>query len=231
VLDFGADKTPPFLRGMAERGLALLLAERTALAAQLRAIEASARDADLRVLLPMVRGAADVHAVRELTAAPLGAMLETVAAVDAADEIAAAADFLSIGTNDLVADVFGADRFAPGATAAHDPRVLERIARAGEAARARGRTLEVCGEAASDPRMIPLLIGLGVTELSVGAARVRETHACVQALDAAASEALAREAVAAGSAAEVERLLGEAGHAAGQRGDGAGGVLAVGAEP
>jgi phosphoenolpyruvate-protein kinase (PTS system EI component) len=231
VLDFGADKTPPFLRGSAERGLALLLAERAALAAQLRAIGAAARDADLRVLLPMVRGAAEVNAVRELTRAPLGAMLETVAAVDAADEIAAVADFLSIGTNDLVADVFGSDRFAPGATAAHDPRVLERIARAGAAAQAHGRVLEVCGEAASDPRMIPLLVGLGVTELSVGAARVRETHACVGALDSAASEALARRAVAAGSAVEVERLLAEAGHAAGERGDGAGGVLAVGAEP
>ena len=65
----------------------------------------------------------------------------------------------------------------------------------GEAARAHGRVLEVCGEAASDPRMIPLLVGFGVTELSVGAARVAATHAAVRALDAGAAAQLARAAV------------------------------------
>jgi phosphoenolpyruvate-protein kinase (PTS system EI component) len=86
--------------------------------------------------------------------------------------------------------------------------VLERIARAGEAARRHARVLEVCGEAASDPRMVPLLIGLGVTELSVGAARVAATRAAVAALRAHEADALARRAVAAPGAAAVERLLG-----------------------
>jgi phosphoenolpyruvate-protein kinase (PTS system EI component) len=229
VLDFGADKTPPFLRGTTERGLALLLAHGRALAAQLAAIEAAGRDADLRVLLPLVRDAADVRAVR--TAAPVGAMLETRQAIEAADEIAAAAGFLSIGTNDLTADVLGADRFAGGAAAAHDPRVLACIARAGEVARAHGRPLEVCGEAASDPVMIPLLVGLGVNELSVGAARVAATRAAVEALDAKVAEAVARRALTAASAAEVERLLREAGHAAGEAGDRVGRVVALGAQP
>jgi phosphoenolpyruvate-protein kinase (PTS system EI component) len=230
VLDFGADKTPPFLTGISERGLALLLTQPDALAAQLRAIAAEGTETDLRVLLPMVRGAADVEAVRALTRAPLGAMLETVAAVDAADEIAAAADFLSIGTNDLVADVLAADRFSAAAATAHDPRVLRRIERAGAVARAHGRVLEVCGETASDPAMIPLLVGLGVGELSVGAARVAQTRALVRSLDATAAEALARAAAGADSAAEVERLLRESGHAAGELGHGAGGVVALGAQ-
>ena len=226
VLDFGVDKTPPFLR-TSKRGLELLLAEPDALAAQLRAI---GDGPGVRVLLPMVRGAADVAAVRELTRAPLGAMIETAAAADAANEIAAAADFLSIGTNDLTADVLGTDRFAPGEAVAHDPRVLGHIARVGTAARANGRVVEVCGEAASDPLMIPLLIGLGVTELSVGAARVAEAHARVCALDSTAAEELARRALAAGSAVDVERLLGQAGYAAGELGDGARGIVAVGAK-
>jgi phosphoenolpyruvate-protein kinase (PTS system EI component) len=229
VLDFGADKTPPFLRGTPERGLALLLAHRTALKVQLAAIQAAGRDADLRVLLPLVRSAADVRAVR--VDAPVGAMLETRQAIDAVDEIAAAAGFLSIGTNDLTADVLGADRFAGGTAATHDPRVLACIARAGEAAREHGRVLEVCGEAASEPAMIPLLVGLGVTELSVGAARVAATRAAVEALDARTAEALARRAVVAASAAEVERLLREAGHAAGEPGDRVDGVIALGAQP
>lgn len=209
VLDFGGDKTPPFLRGTDARGIALLLGAPDALAAQLRAIGTAE---GTRVLLPLVRGPEDVEAVRGLTAAPLGAMIETAAAAARADEIAAAADFLSIGTNDLTADVLGADRFAPGEVAAHDPRVLAQIARVGEAAQAHGRVLEVCGESASDPRMIPLLMGFGVTELSVGAARVGETHARVSALDAGACAELAQAAVAASETAEVERLLGEAGH-------------------
>lgn len=209
VLDFGGDKTPPFLRGNDARGIALLLGAPDALAAQLRAIGAAE---GTRVLLPLVRGPEDVDAVRASTAAPLGAMIETVAAAARVDAIAAAADFLSIGTNDLTADVLGADRFAPGEVATHDPRVLAQIARVGEAAQSHGRVLEVCGESASDPRMIPLLVGLGVTELSVGAARVGETHARVSALDAAACVELARAAVAAPSTADVERLLGEAGH-------------------
>jgi len=222
VLDFGGDKTPPFLRrtGRApsgtsaahaddERGIALLLGAPDALSAQLRAIGTAD---GVRILLPLVRDAADVEAVRARTTAPLGAMIETTAAAARADEIAAASDFLSIGTNDLTADVFGIDRFAPGASATYDPRVLAEIARVGEAAHAHGRVLEVCGEAASDPRMIPLLVGLGVTELSVGAARVAETHAAVGALDKNAAAALARAAVAAPDRAAVERLLGEAGH-------------------
>ncbi|MDA0185396.1 PEP-utilizing enzyme [Solirubrobacter phytolaccae] len=209
VLDFGGDKTPPFLQGISERGIALLLGQPEALAAQLRAIGTAD---GIRVLLPLVRDAADVEAVRAHTTAPLGAMIETAAAAARADEIAAAADFLSIGTNDLTADVLGVDRFAPGTVATYDPRVLAQIARVGEAANARGRVLEVCGEAASDPRMVPLLVGLGVTELSVGAARVAETHAAVRALDSGAASELARAAVAAPDLAAVERLLGEAGH-------------------
>jgi len=154
VLDFGGDKTPPFLRGTAARGIALLLDAPDALAAQLRAIAAAGTHADLRVLLPLVRGPEDVAAVRALApGVQIGAMLETADAIDVAPQSAAAADFLSIGTNDLTADVLGADRFAPGETVAHDPRVLRAIARAGEAAEAHDRVLEVCGEAASDPRM------------------------------------------------------------------------------
>jgi phosphoenolpyruvate-protein kinase (PTS system EI component) len=207
VLDFGGDKTPPFLRGRAARGIALLLEAPDALAAQLRAIGSAD---GIRVLLPLVRDAADVEAVRAFTAAPLGAMIETAAAAEQSPAIAAAADFLSIGTNDLTADVLGVDRFAPGVMATHDPRVLRAIARVGAAARKHGRVLEVCGEAASDPRMVPLLVGLGVTELSVGAARVADTHAAVRALEGATE--LASAAVAADDVAQVERLLAEAGH-------------------
>ncbi|WP_051324894.1 putative PEP-binding protein [Candidatus Solirubrobacter pratensis] len=232
VLDFGGDKTPPFLRGTDARGIALLRSAPAALAAQLRAIEAAGAGTDLRVLLPLVHGAEDVDAVRALAPrVTIGAMLETADAIGAADEIAAAADFLSIGTNDLTADVLGADRFAPGATATHDPRMVRAIVRAGEAAAAHGRVLEVCGEAASDPRMIPLLIGAGVTELSVGAARVGETWERVAAVDSRDAARLVRAAANAPDAAAVERLLGQAGHAGGERLDGPGRIVPAGRQP
>jgi multiphosphoryl transfer protein len=231
VLDFGGDKTPPFLRGTADRGLALLLGTPAALAAQLRAIAAEGAAADLRVLLPLAERAADVERVRGLlpAGARVGAMVETEAAVERAGELAAAADFLSIGTNDLTHAVLGTDRFASGAAAAtHDPRVLARIAAVADAARARGRVLEVCGEAASDPVLVPLLIGLGVEELSVGAARVAGVRAQVRGLDGARAERLAQEALSAPDAAAVARLVGEPADAAGERLDGPGRVVPVG---
>ena len=84
-----------------------------------------------------------------------------------------AADFLSIGTNDLAHAVLGSDRFGGGAAPAHHPRVLARDRRDRRARPPRARVvLEVCGEAASEPASVPLLVGLGVDELSVGAARV-----------------------------------------------------------
>jgi phosphoenolpyruvate-protein kinase (PTS system EI component) len=223
VLDFGADKTPAFLRDTPARGLALLLDEPAALEAQLRGVLAAGAATDLRILLPLVGSPEDVHAVRAILRRaagdrpppPLGAMIETAAAVRAAPAIAAAADFLSIGTNDLTADVLGADRFAGGAGQARDPRVLAAIAAVTAAARAAGRTVEVCGEAASEPEMLPLLVGLGVDELSVGAARVGETRAAVRALDAADAQRLAYG------------LLGEPGDAAAERLEGGGPVLAL----
>ncbi|MFL5956228.1 MAG: putative PEP-binding protein, partial [Solirubrobacterales bacterium] len=186
VLDFGGDKTPPFLRGEQERGIALLLRHPQALRDQLGAILAAAAGTDLRVMLPMVATAGELQAVRSMLAEPgtqLGAMIETREAAAGAREIARASDFVSIGTNDLTASALGADRFAPGEGAAHHPRVLGLIAQAVEAAQAAGIPVEVCGEAASDPVTVPLLIGLGVDELSVGASRVAAARRWVRALD------------------------------------------------
>jgi phosphoenolpyruvate-protein kinase (PTS system EI component) len=250
VLDFGGDKSPPFLTGASERGIALLLADREALETQLRAILRVGHEARLRVLLPLVAGPDQVRAAREaLTrsseaagrqAPPLGAMIETVEAVERVGEIAAAADFLSIGTNDLAASVLGRDRFAPGSVTAHDPRVLGAIAATARAGAEAGLLVEVCGEAASEPLVAPILIGLGVGELSVGAARVGATRRLVREARASDARELAAQAVEATDADAVEALVGEAmpesasgegGDAADQGPEGAGSVLPLRREP
>jgi phosphoenolpyruvate-protein kinase (PTS system EI component) len=226
VLDFGADKTPPFLAGAAQRGIALLLAAPDALRAQLAALDDA--DGDVRVLLPLVEDPAQVEAVRALTTRPVGAMVETPVAVAAAPALAAAADFLSIGTNDLSAETLGADRFRSGAAPAHHPAVLRHIAATVAAA---GRTpLEVCGEAASDPIALPLLVGLGVRDVSVGAARVAAVRRWVRELSAARCAALARRALECSDAAEVEALVVQLRDAPGEGGDRLGRVGALGAQ-
>jgi multiphosphoryl transfer protein len=224
VLDFGGDKTPPFLAGTDKRGIELMLAAPDALAAQLRAAVALERG-DLRILLPMVAGAADVTAVRALAPdVALGAMVETPEAAYAAAELAAAADFLSIGTNDLTHATLGSDRWKAGDAPAHHPAVLNHIALCAAAAHAAGKVLEVCGEASSNPLTMPLLVGLGVDELSVGAARVGSVRAWVRALRLDETRELAAQALEATDADAVEQLMAPVARrlALLERGDGAG---------
>ena len=209
TLDFGADKTPPFLAGVRERGLALTLRYPEAFAAQLRAIVSSGSTTALRVLLPMVASAEELRSVRAVLeqdhAGPmpqLGAMIETPEAAGRADEIAAEADFLSIGTNDLVQYTLGLDRERPLATvqAAADPDVLRCISQVVAAARKRGLAVEVCGEAAGDPELVALLVGLGVDELSVSPARLDEVRATIRGLSARVAREAAAHALDAQSA-------------------------------
>jgi phosphoenolpyruvate-protein kinase (PTS system EI component) len=218
VLDFGVDKSPPFLHDVGARGLELLLGHPEAFVAQLRAIMLAARQHDIRILLPMVDEPEQLTRSRDMIKAvstelgvgrvpPLGSMIETPAAVRNAAAIAARSDFLSIGTNDLTAATLGADRFAANKAQAHHPLVLRSIAASVSAAHEAGIPIEVCGEAASDPIMLPLLVGLGVDELSVGAAQVGGVREWIRQLDAAETAGLARSALTMDDAGEVEWAL------------------------
>jgi phosphoenolpyruvate-protein kinase (PTS system EI component) len=247
VADLGGDKTPPFLAGTEKRGIELLLEAPDALVDQLRAILSFAGSVELRLLLPMVSEPAQVAAVREaleraLPDGPLpalGAMVETPEAALGARDIAAAADFLSIGTNDLAHATLGLDRFAPGDAPAHHPRVLGLIEATAAAAHREGVLVEVCGEAASDPLTVPLLVGLGVDELSAGAARVGAVREWVRALTYGSARELVRKCLGARSAFEaaaIARPLArsleslESGDAAGKSVNGAVRVVTVGPE-
>jgi multiphosphoryl transfer protein len=215
TLDFGADKTPPFLEGIAERGLALALALPSAFLAQLCAILRAGRETQLRIMLPLVESASQFETARLLfdealfevdwSGPPpqLGAMIETPDAAAQAGEIAAVADFLSIGTNDLVQYTLGLDRELPLATAqaAADPAVLDLIVRIADAAHAQGRTVEVCGEAAGELPVAVLLIGAGIDELSASPARIDALRGVVRSISAREAADAVQSALAAQSAA------------------------------
>jgi len=184
LLDFSGDKIPPFLDHGAEQGLAALLHAPGALEDQLRAILRAGAGTRLAVLVPMVTSLDEVARVRaalakaaaEVGVGPpeLGIMVEVASTAAAAAEFAPVVDFFSIGTNDLASQVLGLDRADPQTrpALAADPRVLTLIKGVVQAAAAAGIKVSVCGDAAADPLVLPLLLGLGVRTLSVGAARV-----------------------------------------------------------
>jgi multiphosphoryl transfer protein len=185
TLDFAPDKLPPFLNGRSYPGEP----PPEALAAQLRAVVAAGAGTRLRVMLPMVQSARQMREARALlpAAVPVGAMVETGAAVAAIDEIAAAADFLSIGTNDLTASLLGLGRLDPALTPARaaEPVVLRAIAATVAAGERHARPVSVCGDAAADPDAIPLLIGVGCRTLSVAPSVLDAVRAHIRVLDAA----------------------------------------------
>jgi dihydroxyacetone kinase phosphoprotein-dependent L subunit len=220
LLDFANDKVPPFLRG--ERvGLAALLDNPNALTAQVRALVDLGRDTPMQIMVPMVSSAAELRAVRavidrvvvEMNASPIrvGAMVETVAAVDDIAEVSAAADFLSLGTNDLTAQALGLDRTDPRARpelTAH-PCVLDMIARVTTHARLSGRPLSVCGDAGAHATTLPLLLGAGIRTISVACALIDETRYRLHRLDAGRCADFFVEALRAHDAAEVAALVRE----------------------
>ena len=219
LLDFSGDKVPPFLAGRPARqqGLAALLSAPGMLRDQLSAILIAGRKTQLAVLVPMVRTVDEVSQVRAALASAaadagldppeLGIMVEVAATAAAAATFAPAVDFFSIGTNDLTSEVLGLDRADPGTrpALAADPRVLTLIERVVQAAGTAGIKVSVCGDAAADPLVLPLLIGLGVRTFSVGAARVPQVAQQIAGTDSKAATACAAQVLDAPRPGRVHR--------------------------
>ena len=162
------------------RGIALLFAHPDILRAQLRAldrawaeVDADAQsNADLRVLIPLVRSAEDVERVRRglQSNIPVGAMIESISAAHAIDAIARVSDFISIGTNDLASSVLGVDRTRGSLSS--DESLLVVIRKIVDGAHIHARKVTVCGELASDAHGARTLVAMGVDALSVTSGRV-----------------------------------------------------------
>jgi len=235
TMDVGADKPLPYLPRDAEpnpalgqRGLRLGLARTDVLLPQLRAVLRVAAGQPVKLMFPMVATEQEVHAALGLVrqardalaaegvavpaegAMEVGIMIEVPAAALTAARLAPAVDFFSVGTNDLTQYTLAADRevaAVAGLSDALHPAVLTLIGRAAGAVVAAGGWAGVCGELAADPLAVPLLLGLGVRELSVGPAAVATVKEIVRATDLAAAAELARQALDLASADAVRDLV------------------------
>jgi phosphocarrier protein FPr/phosphocarrier protein len=216
TLDVGGDKAAPYLPIPAEenpalglRGVRVSLWRPHLLKTQIRAILRVRPLGQCKIMVPMIASLDELRAVRAVLdeakremgvseRIELGVMIETPAAAVTADLIAAEADFLSIGTNDLTQYVLAMDRGNPELAARIDalhPAVLRMIAQTCAGAAKHHRWVGVCGGAASDLIAVPILLGLGVTELSATAAVVPEVKALVRTLNISACQALAEQAL------------------------------------
>lgn len=219
TLDAGADKPLPFLPlgeepnpALGVRGLRAFRGEhRGLLETQLRALAAADGEAqsdaehtpaELWVMAPMIADAQDtrwfVELARSLGLAKVGVMVEVPSAALCADSVLAAADFASIGTNDLTQYTLAADRMLGALGALQDPRhpaVLRLIEITGAAGTASGKSVGVCGEAAADPKLALVLVGLGITSLSMAPSAIAEVRAALAAHTMADCRRLAAQAL------------------------------------
>lgn len=225
TLDVGADKPLPYLDQPSEpnpflgvRGIRLGLERPDLLQTQLGAILRVAADHPLRVMFPMIATVDELRAANDLLdragdrppTLEVGVMVEVPSAALLAERLAEDADFFSIGTNDLTQYTMAADRGNARVSALADavhPAVLRSIRMTVEAADARGRWVGVCGELAGDPDATALLLGLGVRELSMGAPSIALVKRAVRTIDLAAARALAEDALACATSAEVRELM------------------------
>jgi phosphocarrier protein FPr/phosphocarrier protein len=220
TLDIGGDKPVAYIRfpdeqnpALGARGIRTGRFAPELLDTQLRAIAGVKSDA-IKVMLPMISSLAELRPVRERMEAlgadvQLGVMVETPAAALSADSLAAEADFLSIGSNDLAQYALAMDRTNPLLAASIDalhPAVLRLIAMTAEAGQRSGKPVSLCGSLASDPLGALVLVGLGITNLSAVPAALPAVRNAIARVSAADCRRIAHRALECESAAEVRAL-------------------------
>jgi phosphotransferase system enzyme I (PtsI) len=237
VFDVGGDKNPElFPRGEREpnpvlgcRGIRFLLRHLEIFKIQLRAILRAAVYGDVRLLLPLISDLSELEMTRTLIHEieqslssqeilykpniPIGCMIEVPSAVLICDALAKRSDFLSIGTNDLVQYTLGIDRSNPEMSdfcyPAH-PSVLRMIKMVNTEAKRYGKSVTICGEIASNPLFIPLLIGLGVDQLSCSPRYVPIVKRSIRQTSLLSAYELAGRVLRLSSTMEVSQVLLEA---------------------
>ena len=227
TLDVGGDKPIPYIQTPPEenpflglRGIRLGLANPEILREQLSALLKSAESGNLHIMFPMisdvgelrraVQVVSDVKAELSAKAVKVGIMIEVPSAALLADIFAQEVDFFSIGTNDLTQYTLATDRMHGALSKNLDglhPAVLRLISQTVEGAHKHGKWVGVCGELGSDPVAVPVLVGLGVDELSVSVPAIPEVKAIIREMDYSKSKELAQKALQCSTAADVRALV------------------------
>jgi multiphosphoryl transfer protein len=226
TLDIGGDKKLPYLNLPPEdnsflgvRGIRLCLVRPDLFMPQLRAIYRASKLGPVKIMYPMIATVEDLDAAldfseqarQEVGADPLeaGIMIEVPSAVVMADQLARKVDFFSIGTNDLTQYTLAMDRLHPMLARRADglhPAVLRMVEKTVQAAQEAGKWVGVCGGVAGDPKGAILLMGLGVTELSLSIPSVAAIKARLRNTSFSEARKLAKQALACRNAAEVRML-------------------------
>lgn len=227
TLDVGGDKPLAYLPipkednpFLGERGVRVGLDRPEILRAQLRGILRASAFGKISVMFPMITSLQELRDVKAMLAEegerlgippiPTGIMVEVPATAIMAEQFARESDFFSIGTNDLTQYTLAMDRGHPKLAPQVDglnPAVLQLIALTVRGAHAAGKPVGVCGGIASDPHGVPILVGLGVDELSISLPAIPAVKAQIRSLNLEACRALAEKTLAAESAAEVRALV------------------------
>lgn len=234
TLDVGGDKPLPYLRvGFPEanpflgwRGIRFCLDHLDLFKTQLRAILRASVGHQIKIMLPMIASVTEVRAAKVIlgevqaelnqagisfdAAMKVGIMVEVPAAVAIADQLAAEVDFFSIGTNDLSQYVMASDRTNPRVANLVDalhPAVLRMVQQTIQAAHAAGISVGLCGELAADTLATPILLGLGLDELSVNPQSIPGVKQAIARLSIVESEAIVASALQQDSAEHVRELM------------------------
>jgi multiphosphoryl transfer protein len=226
TLDIGGDKEVPYLNLPAEanpflgvRGIRLCLTRPELFQPQLRAIYRASKHGPIKILFPMIATVEDLLAAKEIAeqvrqevgaeSIEIGIMIEVPSAVVLADQLVHHVDFFSIGTNDLTQYVLAMDRLHPMLAKQADglhPAVLRMVEQALKAAKSAGKWVGVCGGIAGDPKGAIILVGLGVTELSMSIPSIAAVKAKLRNISFKEAQDVAYQALECQNATEVRNL-------------------------
>jgi phosphotransferase system enzyme I (PtsP) len=221
TLDIGGDKGLPYFRPPREenpfmgwRSVRVSLDNRDIFRTQIEAILMAGKHGPVKLLFPMISGLEELRACKEVIeearanlrkenqdcveTLPLGVMIEVPAAVKLAPRLALEVDFFALGTNDLIQYMLAADRNNPLVSKYYDPlhpAVLMVLQEVAEVAQRAGKGLCLCGEMASDPAHVLVLLGMGIREFSMAAPFIPRTKALLQKLAIGQAEEAARKAL------------------------------------
>ena len=233
TLDIGGDKPPSYLPFPQEmnpflgwRAIRISLARTDLFKTQLRAILRAAPGYPVRIMFPMIDGLDELRQARQVVegvqeelkkekleyaeGVPVGIMVETPAAAVLVDMLAEAADFFSLGTNDLTQYTLAVDRGNATVSALYQPlhpAVLRLIKETIDLAHAKGKWVGMCGELAGMQKAIPILLGLGLDEFSMNPRAIPEAKHLISQLEDTNAARIAQHALTLGTAAEIESYM------------------------